>query len=114
MNYTKDTMPDGTIYETYEGTPREIKELQDNRIALDLYTGRLTIVSGERPKMPQYVSEMMGISEDKELHYDQDDAIDYIRKNLSEDYEAEITKGLLRTILDFEEDYMRSVGIIED
>lgn len=82
MNYTKDTMPDGTIYETYEGTPREIKELKNNQ--------------------------------DKELHYDQDDAIDYIRKNLSEDYEVEITKGLVGTILDFEEDYMRSVGIIED
>lgn len=24
MEYTKDTMPDGTIYERYEGTPEEI------------------------------------------------------------------------------------------
>lgn len=27
MEYTKDTMPDGTVYERYEGTPGEIAEL---------------------------------------------------------------------------------------
>lgn len=50
----------------------------------------------------------------KELVYDQEDAINYIRKNLREDHEAEITEGLLRAILELEENYMRSVGIIED
>lgn len=49
-----------------------------------------------------------------DLTYDQEDAMDHIRKNLREDHEAEITEGLLRAILDLEEDYMRSVGIIED
>lgn len=48
------------------------------------------------------------------LIYDQEDAVDYIRKNLREDHEAEVTEGLLRTILDLEEDYMRGIGIIED
>ena len=50
----------------------------------------------------------------EDLIYDQEDAMDYIRKNLREDHEAEITEGLLRAILDLEEDYMRSIGIIED
>lgn len=27
MEYTKDTMPDGTVYERFEGTPEEILEV---------------------------------------------------------------------------------------
>ena len=50
----------------------------------------------------------------EELIYDQEEAMNYIRKNLREDHEAEITEGLLRAILELEEEYMRNIGIIED
>ena len=39
--------------------------------------------------------------------------MDFIRLRLKKDHEAEITEGLLRAILELEEDYMRSVGIIK-
>lgn len=51
---------------------------------------------------------------DNGLIYNQEDAIDFIRLRLKKEHEAEITEGLLRAILELEEDYMRSVGIIED
>lgn len=74
-----------SIDEVFEGTPKEI----------------LQVLNG--------IDE-----EDNDLMYDQEDAMNYIRKNLRGDHEAEITEGLLRAILDLEEDYMRSIGIIED
>lgn len=44
VNYTKDTMPDGTIYENYEGTPIEIGELisiiRKNMSKYDMCTNR--------------------------------------------------------------------------
>lgn len=51
---------------------------------------------------------------DNGLIYNQEDAIDFIRLRLKKEHEAEITEGLLRAILELEEDYMRSVGIIKD
>lgn len=85
MEYNRDTMPDGTVYERFEGTPGEILEI------------------------------LNGINEEGNgLIYDQEDAIDFIRLRLKKDHEAEITEGLLRAILELEEDYMRSVGIIEN
>jgi hypothetical protein len=51
---------------------------------------------------------------DSGLTYNQEDAIDFIRLKLKKEHEAEITEGLIRAILELEEDYMRSVGIIED
>lgn len=85
MEYTKDTMPDGTVYEMFEGAPEEILEV------------------------------LNGINEEGNgLVYDQKDAMDFIRLRLKRDHEAEITEGLLRAILELEEDYVRSVGIIED
>lgn len=50
----------------------------------------------------------------EDLIYSQEDAVLYIRNNLREDHEVDITMGLIRVILELEEDYMRSVGIIED
>lgn len=76
---------DTSIDEVFEGTPKEI----------------LQVLNG--------IDE-----EDNDLIYDQTDAVLYIRNNLREDHEVEITMGLIRTILELEEDYMRIVGIIED
>lgn len=76
---------DISIDEVFEGTPREI----------------LQVLNG--------IDE-----EDNDLIYDQTDAVLYIRNNLREDHEVKITMGLIRTILELEEDYMRIVGIIED
>lgn len=47
----------------------------------------------------------------KELVYDQDDAIDFIAKDLNMSADR---NGLIKEILESEEDYMRSAGIIED
>lgn len=65
---------------------------------------------------PQEIIELMNGIGDKDngLTYNQEDAIDFIRLRLKKEHEAEITEGLLRAILELEEDYMRSVGIIED
>lgn len=75
---------DNSVDEAFEGTPQEILEL------------------------------MSGMDRgDDGLIYNQKDAIDFIRLRLKKEHEAEITEGLLRAILELEEDYMRSIGIIE-
>ena len=113
MEYTKDTYQDGTINERYEGTPEEILKLikknegvfiKGDNIIFDLDTG--TIRMGKK--------EISETDKDNGLIYNQEDAIDFIRLRLKKEHEAEITEGLLRAILELEEDYMRSVGIIED
>lgn len=76
---------DNSVDEVFEGTPLEILE----------------VLNGIGDK-------------DDGLIYNQEDAIDFIRLRLKKEHEAEITEGLLRAILELEEDYMRSVGIIED
>lgn len=83
MEYRRSTyMGDYSIDEVFEGTPEEILEI------------------------------LNGINEEGNgLIYDQEDAMDFIRLRLKKDHEAEITEGLLRAILELEEDYMRSVGI---
>ena len=65
---------------------------------------------------PDDILEVLNGIGDKDdgLIYNQEDAIDFIRLRLKKEHEAEITEGLLRAILELEEDYMRSVGIIED
>lgn len=75
---------DNSVDEVFEGTPLEILE----------------VLNGIRDK-------------DDGLIYNQEDAIDFIRLRLKKEHEAEITEGLLRAILELEEDYMRSIGIIE-
>lgn len=50
----------------------------------------------------------------KELNYDQDEAIEFIKAKFEEDGQSEVTKGVVSKLLDFEMDYMRSNGIIED
>lgn len=76
---------DNSVDEVFEGTPLEILE----------------VLNGIGDK-------------DDGLIYNQEDAIDFIRLRLKKEHEAEITEGLLRAILELEEDYMRSIGIIED
>ena len=102
MVYEKDSMEDGTIYERYEGAPNEIRKLLISRLEED--KGAFI-----REKYEDQLKEL-----EEELVYDQEDAMDFIRLRLKKDHEAEITEGLLRAILELEEDYMRSVGIIED
>lgn len=48
---------------------------------------------------------------EKELIYSQEDAIDFIANKL--DMSAD-RNGLIKDILEAEEEYMRSIGIIED
>ena len=84
MEYRRSTyMGDYSIDEVFEGTPEEILEVVNG-------------IDGE----------------DDDLIYNQEDAMDFIRLRLKKDHETEVTEGLLRAILDLEEDYMRSVGII--
>lgn len=51
---------------------------------------------------------------EEKLIYDQDEAIEFIQKALKGMNKQYINRGFLVAVLDAEEDYMRSKGIIED
>ena len=81
---------------TYKGTPEEIATLiyyEENGIDIDA----------------EYLDK-------KELIYDQDEAVEFIDKAMAADYPhlETMSAGDIRLILDYEEEYMRSKGIIED
>lgn len=51
---------------------------------------------------------------DEDLLYDQDEAVNFIQKRFASSGQSEVTKEVIRKLLDADEDYMRSKGIIED
>lgn len=51
---------------------------------------------------------------EKELIYDVNEAVDFIQKKLKLNRNVEATKGAIKEILEADEDYMRTKGIIEN
>lgn len=115
---------DYNIDEVFEGDPKEILEvlnsiessLKEDKSFEILQNLGIPIMDrkGRFRNMEDIMSDLSYVFSKEELIYDQEEAMNYIRKNLREDHEAEITEGLLRAILELEEEYMRNIGIIED
>lgn len=115
---------DINIDEVFEGDPKEILEvlnsiessLKEDKSFEILQNLGIPIMDrkGRFRNMEDIMNDLSYVFSKEELIYDQEEAMNYIRKNLREDHEAEITEGLLRAILELEEEYMRNIGIIED
>ena len=115
---------DINIDEVFEGDPKEILEvlnsiessLKEDKSFEILQNLGIPIMDrkGRLRNMEDIMNDLSYVFSKEELIYDQEEAMNYIRKNLREDHEAEITEGLLRAILELEEEYMRNIGIIED
>lgn len=95
MEYNKDTTPDGTVYERHEGTPEEIARLV-MLLPQELKGGEL----GEGVEISGLI-------------YDTDDAVKFIMAKFRGVgiYES---RKVIETVLEYEEDYMRTIGIISE
>lgn len=84
---------------------RQLKDINKNIQRKDTVEDEL-----DNQNQESYIYEQ----KDRELIYIQTDAIDFIKAKFEEDGKSEVTRGVIKDLLKFEEDYMRNVEIIKD